>query len=666
MKKERPIKEFLAEAEDILEAANQALLSIESDQAGNRSAVEAVNALFRAMHSFKGLAGMFGLQAPADLAHMMESLLDGLRLGKLKLDSGTLDLLFETTSLLGMQVQQLGRGEEPGEIASLLQRIEEFLSGGSATADRSALARVRIDPAILQVLTEYEEHRLIENIEKRSDLHLLKVQFDFESFESGIKNLNTELKRQGEIICTLPSAAASGPGIAFSILVATGESGESLAARIAAIGIGGAVLEQVEYLEAPRPAGPKQDAQLRSTSNTVRVDIAKLDSIMNIVGDLHLLKSTIGRIAVDLRAAQGFSGFAANMAKVHKNLERKLNELQNGILDVRMVPIGQIFGRLSQAVRKYAKEAEKEIDLEMAGEETVLDKLMIEDLADPLMHVIRNAVDHGIEPPKARRALGKREQGTVRLLAYPKGNQVVIEVEDDGAGIDPRKLLRKAVEKGIVPPDHGLDPEADRKEILELIFLPGFSTSETVTEISGRGVGMDVVKRNLSRLSGIIDIETEHGEGTRFTFTLPITLAIIKALIIEAGREVFAVPVASVLEIIRVKADEIETIESREVMAVRDETVPLLRLSRAFKLPDSAQQDMLYVLLVGLAERRIGLVVDSLKDQHEIVIKPLGKRLAAIPGISGATELGDRKVVLVLDVETLIGGAFRRTVVSSQ
>jgi len=377
------------------------------------------------------------------------------------------------------------------------------------------------------------------------------------------------------------------------------------------------------------------------------------------VGELHIIKSELGRIAADLRGQQGFTGVAVNLTKAYKNLERRLNEIQEGILDVRMVPIGQIFTRLAQTVRKYAREAGKEIDLEVLGEETELDKLMVEDLADPLMHLIRNAIDHGIDTPEARRAQGKPQRGIVRLTAFPKGNHVVITVEDDGNGIDPQRVLAKAREKGLVEDE--LDVERDRKEVLDLIFLPGFTTNETVTEISGRGVGMDVVKRNVSRLSGMIDIETELGAGTAFSLTLPITLAIIKALIIEANGRRFAVPLGSVLEILRVQPGQIETIERREVMAIRNETVPLLRIADAFDLPGTAQQGSLFVVLVGLAERRLGLVVDRLRGQQEIVIKPLGSRLADTPGIAGATELGDKVVVLVLDVESLIDGAMKRS-----
>lgn len=660
MKSDRNIKDFLAEAEDILESASQALLTIESGQSEGRPEPEQVNALFRAIHSFKGLAGMFDLKVPADLSHRMEFLLDEVRLGKVGLSREALDVLFDAAALLGRLVQRAGSGQEPEEIAPMVDRIDAVLQAKPAAAsDRSVLNEIDLDRGLLQVLTEYEEFRLKENIRGRKNLFLVKVVFELADFEAGITGLNETLKKEAEIICTLPTAGAGGSGIGFTIMVGTAKSRDELKASVT---VPNAAIEQVPYVEGRKAEEQRQEAGLRSVSNTVRVDIYKLDSLMNTVGEMHLVKNIIGRIVRELKSQQGASSLAADLHKAQRGLERKLNELQEGILEVRMVPIGQIFNRLTQMVRKYAKDAGKEIDLRLSGEETELDKLMVEDLADPLMHLIRNAVDHGIESPDVRRQGGKPEQGVVVLSASPKGNHVVITVEDDGAGMDPRKILAKAVEKGVLAPDHGLDPETDRKEIMDLIFLPGFTTRETVTEISGRGVGMDVVKKNLSKLSGMIDVETEIGEGSRFTMTLPITLAIIKALIVEAGGQTFAVPLSSVLEIIRTTEDQVETVETREVIAIRNETVPLLRLTEAFMLPVREGRSSLYLIIVGLAERRLGIVVEALRDQQEIVIKPMGKRLSKVRGIAGATELGDRRgVVLVLDVESLMESVLKKT-----
>jgi two-component system chemotaxis sensor kinase CheA len=679
VKTDRPIKDFLAEAEDILESANQTLLSLETGQAAGRIDPDQVNALFRAIHSFKGLAGMFGLKEPSELSHKLEFLLDELRLGKVGLGRKVLDVVLETVALLGRLVQQAGTDHPFEDIAAALFAIDGILQAKPvAGSGRPIGEQVGLDQGILQVLTEYEEHRLRECIRERKNLFMLKAQFDFSNFETAIKELNTTLKNHGEIICTLPTAGG-GNGIGFSIVVGTTEGAESLTAVISLPNV---TIEKIAYFEERRTEErrteerraegrteePKADtAGIKSVSNTVRVDIYKLDSLMNVVGEMHLVKNIIGRITKELRTSQGFTGISADLYKAQRSLERKLNELQEGILEVRMVPIGQIFTRLAQVVRKYARDAGKEIDLRLQGEETELDKIMIEDLADPLMHLIRNAIDHGIETPDIRRQLGKPEQGIVNLTAFPRGNHVVITIEDDGAGMDPSRILNTAVEKGVLPPDHGLDLERDRKEILDLIFLPGFTTNKTVTEMSGRGVGMDVVKRNVSKLSGMIDINTEHGAGSIFTLTLPITLAIIKALVIETGGQVFAIPLSSVLEILQATDGQVETIEGREVMAVRDETVPLLRLTRAFNLAADHEGNSFYVILVGIAERRLGIIVDRLKDQQEIVIKPLGKRFSETAGIAGATELGDRRgVVLVLDVESLVDGALKRVVVSKQ
>lgn len=666
-KADRSIKDFLAEAEDILESANQTLLSLETGQAAGRIDPDQVNALFRAIHSFKGLAGMFGLKEPSELSHKLEFLLDELRLGKVALSREVLDALHETVALLGRLVQQAGTDQPFEANAAALACIEGLLKEKTSVApERPIEEQIGLDRGILQVLTEYEEHRLKECIKERKNLFMLKAQFEFSDFEKAIKELNATLKKHGEIICTLPTAGGGG-GIGFSIVVGTIEDEGSLSS---AISLPNAAIEKIAYFEGRKTEEPRlgvETAGLKSVSNTVRVDIYKLDSLMNVVGEMHLVKNVIGRITRELRGIQGFTGLSAELYKAQRSLERKLNELQEGILEVRMVPIGQVFTRLAQVVGKYARDAGKEIDLQLLGQETELDKLMIEDLADPLLHLIRNAIDHGIEAPDIRRRQGKPVQGSVKLTAFPRGNHVVITIEDDGAGMDPARILRTAVQKGLLPPDHGLEPERDRKEILDLIFLPGFTTNETVTEMSGRGVGMDVVKRNVSKLSGMIDIHTEPGAGSAFVLTLPITLAIIKALIIESGGQVYAIPLSSVLEILQTTAGQVETIEGREVMAVRDDTVPLLRLTRAFNLSADHGREAFYVILVGIAERRLGIIVDSLKDQQEIIIKPLGKRFSKTPGIAGATELGDRRgVVLVLDVESLVEGALKRSAVKSQ
>lgn len=320
-------------------------------------------------------------------------------------------------------------------------------------------------------------------------------------------------------------------------------------------------------------------------------------------------------------------------------------------MEIRMIPVGQLYEKMGRIVRKISKEQGKKVDLKTFGADTELDKLIMEDIADPLMHIIRNAIDHGIEPPQERIAAGKVERGLISLSSYQKGNHVVIEVEDDGRGIDVEKVRKKALERGIISAADVLS----EREMIDLIFLPGFSTSETVSEISGRGVGMDVVKNNITAVSGMVDVESSPGKGSRMIITLPITLAIIKALIISTAGRFYALPITSVLESIMLDKKNILTVERKEVIQLRESTLPLLRLNRFFRLDgENKESDTVFVVVVGVAEKRLGIVVDDLLGQQDIVIKSLGSMFEGLRGVSGAADLGDQRTILVLDVSGII------------
>ncbi|NJD56498.1 MAG: chemotaxis protein CheA, partial [Nitrospirae bacterium] len=392
-----------------------------------------------------------------------------------------------------------------------------------------------------------------------------------------------------------------------------------------------------------------QDTHLKSTSTTVRVDIEKLDRILNTIGELTLAKGAIRRIGTELVENFGHSSLVYDVHKISQTLERRLVELQDQVLEIRMVPIGQIFSRLSQIVRRYSREIGKQIDLVMYGEDTELDKFLAEEIVDPLMHLIRNSIDHGIDMPEQRKAKGKKEHGTIMLKAYQKGNHVVIEVKDDGGGINVQKVRQKAVEKGLIDDD----VELEDKEIIDFIFSPGFSTKDVVSEVSGRGVGMDVVKEKLSALGGFADVETKKDEGTTFTLTLPITLAIIKALIVRVGANRFAVPLTSMSETLIVDQKDIQTIEWKEVYYLRGEMLPMIRISKFFGISGEAIERS-FAVVVGFGDRRVGLLIDELFGQQEIVIKTLGDYLKKVKGFAGAAEIGKHEVILVLDTEALI------------
>jgi two-component system chemotaxis sensor kinase CheA len=405
--------------------------------------------------------------------------------------------------------------------------------------------------------------------------------------------------------------------------------------------------------------GDDRAASLRSVAQTVRVDIRKLDHLMNVVGELALARAGIAQVLDRLKTDRTQIELSRVLHREVRSLDRKLNELQAGILEVRMVPLGQVFDKLSRVVRKISRDAGKEIRFIITGADTELDKLIVEELSDPLMHIIRNAIDHGVEPPGRRAAAHKPEAGTISLAAYQKGNHVVIDVEDDGAGLNEQAILRNAIQRGLVAAEQAA--ELGRRDIHSLIFLPGVSTKEIADEISGRGVGMDVVKTNIAKLSGIIDVQSDPGNGTKFSITLPITLAIIQALVIRVAGRTYCIPLNSVLESLIIEPSEIRTIEKREVISLRGSTLPLVRLDEIFRIGGvSRAKGPLYVVVVGMAQHRLGLIVDDMVGQQDIVIKALGKALARIPGIAGATELGGQQTVLVLDVAALVEEALSR------
>ena len=727
---EKAREEFFSEAQELVDGLSRDLLALdEIVKRGGESDPDIINDVFRAVHTLKGLSGLFGAAIMSGLSHELENLLDDLRLGRIEITPPVLDLLFQSVELYGRILASV-KGDEPEpqeEVKALLVAI------GQATQSRggagvSLVAQYELDPGLLGVLTEYEEHRLRTNIQAGLSLYRIRVQFSLATIDSALDDLKAKARPHGEIITYLPTGGAGDiDTIELEILIASRAELITLRGAISGPNVS---IEEIpkrdpNALRTSLPAPPYAEAEpkvlykpevvptaaaarrrsrrsprssrttrrrarrrrpvasvrpaagavaggggggpggrelsLRSVSQTVRVDIRKLDSLMTIVGELAILRSAILRVGERVRGRPDLRELGIELHRLHRTFDRHLSQMQNGILEVRMVPLGQIFDKLSRIVRQISREHDKQVNLVVTGAETEIDKLIVEELSDPMMHMIRNAIDHAIEMRDERLAVGKPPVGTIALNAFQKGNHVVIEVEDDGRGMDPEVLIKSAVRIGLVSPEEA--KELSPREILALVFMPGFTTKEEATQLSGRGVGMDIVKTNIAKLGGIVDITSEVGIGTKMTITLPITLAIISVLVVEIAERSFCMPLASVEEAIVLDETLVRTFEGREVMTQRGATLPICRLSRFFGIEESARAPLdargaartkAFVVIASVGNRRLGFVVDRLVGQQDIVIKALGKSLKTVRGFAGATELGDQRVGLVLDIGSLI------------
>jgi len=651
---DRAKEEFASEAEELLDVLSRDISEFESQ--GTNVRPEVINKIFREIHSLKGLAGMLGFGDISDLSHNLEDMLDRLRMGKIEITRELFDLLYDGVDSLNRLVIAISDPaiESLVDVPRLNSRIHALITKQSHQQVGDPLSEIDLDEQTKKSLTEYEEHRLTENIRGSNEVYSISVSYDFADFDERLRALTTALNEKGEVVSTLPAIdSAGGAGISFRLLFGSSITIEEVEA---ASGSDASVRRlRKAPVSAPVAAADAQmdeEMSLRSVSRTVRVDIGKLDHVMNVVGELIIEKTHLENL---LRgSSQNSKLLSHELTKIARNFDRRLNELQRSVIEIRMVPVGQIYSKLTRTVRKVARELGKEIELIFRGEDTELDKMMVEELTDPLMHIIRNAIDHGIEPARERLDKGKTAHGNITIEAYQKGNSVVIDVSDDGRGVDAEKIRQVALQRGLIQPKE----EIDSVRAIELMFTAGFSTAASVSEISGRGVGLDVVKRNIQDLKGTIDVISENGRGSTFRITLPITLAILQALIVRSAGERFAIPLTSVEESLRLFRREIETVERKEVYRLRDMTIPLLRLSDAFGLDDDrgseSPDDKWFVVVTRSGERLIGILVDALVRQQEIVIKSVGERLKVIPGIAGATEIGENEIVLVVDLGSLI------------
>ncbi|MGE5704405.1 MAG: chemotaxis protein CheA [Clostridia bacterium] len=686
---------FIEESKEHLQAINSNLLLLENDP----NSIQIVNEIFRSAHTLKGMAATMGFEDMASLTHETENVLDLIRNHKLQINSDIMDVIFHSVDLLeGMVYNIIDGGDGAADVSVPVAKLRAIVAGEpivnaevekaivetaasavaeapqakEASAVQAETARdYGLDDYAVTVIRQSKESGNLPywiRVTVREDC-LLKAARAYMVFDA--------LESMGEVIRSNPSAEEienEKYDKFFEVVYLSTQPMEKIKKAIENISeIDEVVIEPVQlkvHAEADlqrrqadsattakaeeNPAAVKKEAEngqavavkKASTGKTIRVDIDRLDILMNLFSELVIDRGRLEQLARELGKSE--------LQETVEHMSRISGDLQNIILTMRMVPVEQVFNRFPRMVRDLAKELNKKVNLEIFGAETELDRTVIDEIGDPLVHLLRNSIDHGVESPENRRKSGKPEEGTVQLKAYHSGNHVFIEVRDDGNGISKERVLKKAIEKGIVNQANA-DNMTD-KQIYELLFASGLSTAEQISDISGRGVGLDVVKTKIESLGGSCSVDSSPGQGTTFLIQLPLTLSIISAMLVQVENEKFAVPLSSIIETAVFRKDEIMMAHRQQVIDFRGKVVPLVSLKEIFQIPDNGEskEDEVAVVIVRKGEKMAGLVVDSFIGQQEIVLKSLGKYLLNVFAISGATILGDGQVALIIDCNALI------------
>ena len=686
---------FLEESREHLQSLNDGLLALENDP----EEVSVVNDIFRNAHTIKGMSATMGFTKIAELTHDMENVFDLLRTEKMKVNEDIMDTLFKTIDSLEQMIESVGSGgpEDVVDITGFASKLSALASGKSVAeaepAPAPAPAAAAPAPAAASSIeySDTDKDVIMEAANGGMHAYHVKVTLADNCVLKSARSymVMNALDQLGEVVKSVPPAEdLEQEKFEHSFDVVTITDSEMKAVEDALLSISevesAEVKDAVEELKAaaapaeapaaaapaapaapaanvPAPAAPSApaakpsappakkpaaDAKKLKSGQSVRVDIEKLDTLMNLMGELVINKVRLEQIGTTHRLTE--------LTETLEQMDRVTTDLQTVVMKVRMVPVGQVFNRFPRMVRDLAKELGKELNLTIEGEETELDRTVIDEIGDPIMHLLRNSLDHGLEHPDDREAKGKPRIGEVGLIARHEGNNVVIMVTDDGKGIDADVIRRKAVEKGMISEDEA--NSLDDADAVRLIFLPGFSTAEVVTDVSGRGVGMDVVRSKIETLGGHVDVETKIDEGSVFKIKLPLTLAIIQALLVKVQEEMYAIPLGSIDSTINITQEDIKTVRNREVIVLRGQIIPIIRLGDILNVPrvNETDSDDIFVVVVHIGERKAGIVVDNLIGQQEIVIKTLGKLLAGLKVISGATVLGDGRVAMILDVSALM------------
>ncbi|WP_149717570.1 hybrid sensor histidine kinase/response regulator [Campylobacter concisus] len=624
------MEDFLIEAFELIEQIDHDLVELES----NPEDLELLNRIFRVAHTVKGSSSFLNFDVLTELTHHMEDVLNKARKGELKITPDIMDVVLESVDMMkGLlsSIRDHGNDTAAGiDIKNICARLTQISEGEAPAAAPEAPVTPVADPT-----PEPEPAAPAEEAPEISDAELSKlsdseVEAEIERLLK-VRKAEDQARRASKGIAPKSPSEIAPAASSTSAPAAKAESKEKDVDKKVPAASSGAVAQE----------------------QTIRVEVKRLDHLMNLIGELVLGKNRLLKIYDDVEERYEGEKFLEELNQVVSSLSLVTTDIQLAVMKTRMLPIAKVFNKFPRMIRDLSRDLGKQIDLEISGEETELDKSIVEEIGDPLVHIIRNSCDHGIEDPETRKAAGKPEKGLVQLKAYNEGNHIVVEIVDDGKGLDADMLKSKSIEKGIIT-----EREADamsEKEAFGLIFRPGFSTAAKVTNVSGRGVGMDVVKTNIEKLNGIIDIESEVGKGTVMKLKIPLTLAIIQSLLVGTQEEFYAIPLASVLETVRVPIDDIYTIDGKNVLRLRDEVLSLVRLSDVFGVEKAFDGgDQTYVVIIGVAEAKLGIIVDTLVGQEEIVIKSMGDYLQNIPGIAGATIRGDGRVTLIIDVGAMM------------
>lgn len=614
------LEDFLVEAFELIEQIDHDLVELES----NPEDLELLNRIFRVAHTVKGSSSFLNFDVLTKLTHHMEDVLNKARHGELKITPDIMDVVLESVDMMKAllrSIRERGNDVDAGvsisDICDRLTAINEGKDISSSKPKEEVKEELKDEPkedgkepSAMDQEPEVDVNSLSEAEVEAEIERLLKV-----------RKAEDQARREKQ---------------------KQNEQPEAPAPKVEAPAHKGSKPQQKE-------SNTPAQSSASAVEQTIRVEVKRLDNLMNLIGELVLGKNRLLKIYDDVEERYEGEKFLEELNQVVSQLSLVTTDIQLAVMKTRMLPIAKVFNKFPRMVRDLSRELGKQIDLEISGEETELDKSIVEEIGDPLVHIIRNSCDHGIEDPKDRLAAGKPEKGVIELKAYNEGNHIVVEIVDDGKGIDALAVKMKALERGLIT-EREVDSMTD-KEAFSLIFKPGFSMAKQVTNVSGRGVGMDVVKTNIEKLNGIIDIDSEVGRGTIMKLKIPLTLAIIQSLLVGSQEEFYAIPLASVKETVRVPVDNIYTIEGKNVLRLRDEVLSLVRLSDLFGVKQIFESgDQTYVVVINVADSKLGIIVDSLIGQEEIVIKSLGNYLQNIRGIAGGTIRGDGKVTLIVDV----------------